>query len=103
MPVESNPRRVNRIAAEFFVTPRINVVPASALGLSGGELAGIRPEQLEVADAGASGAREAVGEQTELTGAEVWASLRAGHEPVAGRAPARFAPGRGPPLSLRSG
>src|SRR5438874_655764 len=94
-PREIYQRPVNRFVAEFFGTPRINVVPASALGLSGGELAGIRPEQLEVAVAGASGAREAVVEQTELTGAEVWVTLRAGNESLVARAPADFAAGPG--------
>jgi multiple sugar transport system ATP-binding protein len=90
-PREIYQRPANRFVAEFFGTPRINVVPARTLGLPGNELAGIRPEQIEVLPGRAEGALEATVEQAELTGAEVWVTLTVGGESVVARAPADFA------------
>jgi len=93
-PREIYQRPANRFVAEFFGTPRINVVPAQVLGLPGSGLAGIRPEHLEVLSERAPGALEATVEQAELTGAEVWATLTVGGESIVARAPSDFA---GPP------
>jgi multiple sugar transport system ATP-binding protein len=81
----------NRFVAEFFGTPRINVVPARVLGLSGESLVGVRPEHVEVLAAPAAGFLEGTVELAELTGAEVWVTVRVGGQPLVARAPADFA------------
>src|SRR5207237_8414555 len=80
-----------RFVAEFFGTPRINGVPARVLGLPGGDLVGVRPEQLEVLAGSTRGALEATVEQAELTGSEVWVTLTVGGESMIARAPSDFA------------
>jgi multiple sugar transport system ATP-binding protein len=90
-PREIYQRPANRFVAEFFGTPRINVVPARALGLEGDDLVGIRPEQIEVLPERAPGALEGTVEQTELTGAEVWVTLTVGGESMVARAAPDFA------------
>jgi multiple sugar transport system ATP-binding protein len=84
-------RPANRFVAEFFGTPRINVVPARVLGLAGEESVGVRPEQIEVLSKPSAGALLATVEQAELTGAEVWVTLSAGGESLVARAPPDFA------------
>src|SRR4051812_35900181 len=90
-PREIYERPANRFVAEFFGTPRINVVPARVVGLSGEDLVGIRPEQIEVLSGRASGALEATVNEAEMTGAEVWVTLRLGEESLVARAPPDFA------------
>ena len=90
-PREIYERPANRFVAEFFGTPRINVVPARVLGLPGDTLVGVRPEHLEVLSSPVPGALEATVELAELTGAEVWVTLRVAGEPLVARAPAEFA------------
>src|SRR5437764_866429 len=83
-------RPANRFVAEFFGTPRINVVRPGVLGLAGQAMAGVRPEHLEVLAAPAPGALEGIVDQAELTGAEVWATLTVGGESIVARAPSDF-------------
>src|SRR5438270_1977231 len=90
-PREIYERPANRFVAEFFGTPRINVVPARVLGLPGEGLVGVRPEHLEVLSSSGPGALEGTVELAELTGAEVWVTLRIADQPLVARAPADFA------------
>src|SRR5205814_1329636 len=78
-------RPANRFVAEFFGTPRINVVPARVLGLEGDDLVGIRPEQIELLSERASGVLEATVEEAEMTGAELWVTLSLGGESMVAR------------------
>ena len=94
-------RPANRFVAEFFGTPRINVVQGRALGVPGNELAGIRPEHLELLQAPALGTLEATVEEAELTGPEVWVTVRVGGESMVARAPADFAAPPGTRVFIR--
>jgi multiple sugar transport system ATP-binding protein len=96
-------RPVNRFVAAFFGVPRINVIPPSALGLSGGGLVGVRPEDLEISAAAARGSVPATVDLVELTGAETWVTLSAGGERVVGRALADFALEPGASAFIRAG
>jgi len=98
-PREIYERPANRFVAEFFGTPRINVVPGRVLGSEG--LVGIRPEQIEVLSERASGALEATVEQSELTGAETWVTLLVGGESMVARASPDFARTHGERAWLR--
>jgi len=98
-PREIYERPANRFVAEFFGTPRINVVPGSVLGTDG--LVGIRPEQIEVLLERAPGAVEATVEQSELTGAETWVTLLVGGESLMARASPDFVRTRGERVWLR--
>jgi multiple sugar transport system ATP-binding protein len=81
-------RPANRFVAEFFGTPRINVLPPAVLGLAGAPLAGVRPEDVELLGQAGALAREATVELVELTGAESWVTLSlAGQRVVARTAP----------------
>ena len=90
-PREIYQRPANRFVAEFFGTPRINVLPARVLGLEGEDLVGIRPEQIELLSERASGVLEATVEEAEMTGAELWVTLSLGGESMVARAPSDFA------------
>ena len=89
-PREIYDRPANRFVAEFFGTPRINVVPGRVLGVPGGEV-GLRPEHLEILAAPAAGALEGTVELAELTGAETWVTVTVGAEQLVARAAAEFA------------
>jgi len=99
-PREIYERPANRFVAEFFGTPRINVVPAHALGLVG-DLLGVRPEHLEVLPHPGPGAVQATVEQSELTGAEVWVTLTLAGESLVARAPGDFAAAPGTRVWIR--
>src|SRR5438874_3720541 len=87
-PREIYQRPRNRFVAEFFGTPRINVVPPGVLGLAGQAMAGVRPEHLEVLSAPAPGALEGIVELAELTGADIWVTAKVAGETLSARAPA---------------
>jgi multiple sugar transport system ATP-binding protein len=89
-PREIYDRPANRFVAEFFGTPRINLVPGRVLGLGEGEV-GIRPEHLEVLAAPAPGALEGSVELSELTGAETWVTVALGTARLVARTAADFA------------
>jgi multiple sugar transport system ATP-binding protein len=91
-PREIYERPANRFVAEFFGTPRINVVPGRLLGLPDAEV-GIRPEHLEVLSEATSGALAGTVDLVELTGAETWVTIAAAGERLVARAPADY-PGR---------
>ena len=101
-PREIYQRPANRFVAEFFGTPRINVIPAASLGLPGASLAGVRPEHLEVLTAPAAGAIEGTVELGELTGAELYLTVNVAGELVVARAPADFPAQPGTRLWLRA-
>jgi len=88
-PREIYDRPANRFVAEFFGTPRINLVPGRALGLPEGE-AGIRPEHLEVLASPAEGALEGAVEFSELTGPETWVTVELGAVKLVARAGAEI-------------
>ena len=87
-PREIYQRPRNRFVAEFFGTPRINVVRPGVLGLAGQAMAGVRPEHLEVLSAPAPGALEGIVELAELTGADIWVTAKVAGETLSARAPA---------------
>jgi len=87
-PPEIYQHPANRFVAEFFGTPRINVVPARVLGIPGEGLAGVRPEHLEVLTSPAPGAIEGTVELTELTGAELFVTVKIEGAALVARAPA---------------
>ena len=87
-PREIYQRPRNRFVAEFFGTPRINVVPPGVVGLAGEGTAGVRPEHLEVLSAPAPGALEGIVELAELTGADIWVTAKVAGETLSARAPA---------------
>ncbi|MFL5393297.1 MAG: TOBE domain-containing protein, partial [Myxococcales bacterium] len=99
-PREIYERPANRFVAEFFGTPRINVVPAHALGLVG-DLLGVRPEHLEVLPHPGPDTVQATVEQSELTGAEVWVTLTLAGESLVARAPGDFAAAPGTRVWIR--
>ena len=76
--------------AEFFGAPRINVVEPGVLGLSGNELAGVRPEHVELLDRPEPGALEGTVALVELTGAESWVPVGVAGQSLTARAPAEF-------------
>jgi len=90
-PREIYDRPANRFVAEFFGTPRINVVPARVLGIEGSGEVGLRPEHLEVLTGPAPGALSGTVELLELTGAETWVTLAVAGERLVARASADFA------------
>lgn len=87
----------NTFVAGFFGTPRINLVPPSALGLRGdGEVVGLRPEHVEVSQGSApAGAIPARVDLVEPMGAETWVTADVAGERLVARAPGH--------LELRSG
>ncbi|HYV66578.1 MAG TPA: ABC transporter ATP-binding protein [Myxococcales bacterium] len=89
-PREIYERPANRFVAEFFGTPRINVLPARAFGLGDGEV-GIRPEKVELLAGPAQGALEGTVELCELTGAETWVTVRTSSASVVARGAAELA------------
>ena len=100
-PREIYQRPRNRFVAEFFGTPRINLVPPGVLGLAGEGTAGVRPEHLEVLSAPAPGALEGTVELAELTGADVWVTVKVAGETLSARAPASAALAQGDRAWLR--
>ncbi|HET7788737.1 MAG TPA: ABC transporter ATP-binding protein [Myxococcales bacterium] len=90
-PREIYQRPASRFVAEFFGAPRINVVEARVLGLSGEELAAVRPEHVELLPGPAPGALEGTVALVELTGAETWVTVAVAGEPLTARAAADFA------------
>ena len=100
-PREIYQRPANRFVAEFFGTPRINVVPANVLGLEGEESVGLRPEQIQVLPESAAGTLPATVEQVELTGAEVWLTVSVRGESMVARASPDFAAPPGAQVWIR--
>jgi multiple sugar transport system ATP-binding protein len=102
-PREVYARPANTFVAGFIGAPRINLVPAAALGLpdAPGTLAGLRPEAITVgtgpAPARAIAARVWV---TEPMGAETWVTLDVGGTRVTGRAAGDFDAASGSPAWL---
>jgi multiple sugar transport system ATP-binding protein len=94
-PREIYQRPANRFVAEFFGSPRINIVSPPLLGLEGEGFVGVRPEHLEILPAPAPRAVEGTVELVELTGAETWVTLNVGGSSLTARAAADFplAPG----------
>jgi multiple sugar transport system ATP-binding protein len=95
-PREIYQRPANRFVAEFFGTPKINVVPARLFGLGEGEI-GVRPEHVEIAREGI----EAVVELVELTGAEAWVTAAVDGTSLVVRAPSDFTAPPGARIHLR--
>jgi len=89
-PREIYERPANRFVAEFFGTPRINLLPGRALGLPEGEV-GIRPEHVELLLEPAAGALQGAVELCELTGAETWVTVALGAERLVARGGAELA------------
>ncbi|HZX94842.1 MAG TPA: ABC transporter ATP-binding protein [Myxococcales bacterium] len=90
-PREIYQRPRTRFVAEFFGSPRINVLPARVLGLDGDQLAAIRPEHVEVVEQPEAKSLEGTVEMVELTGAETWVTVAAAGEKLTARAPPDFA------------
>ena len=99
-PRELYERPKNRFVAEFFGTPRINVLPGAALGLADKEV-GVRPEHLELFTHGEPGALEGTVALVELTGAETWVTIEAAGATLVARAPADFAAAEGSTVFAR--
>jgi multiple sugar transport system ATP-binding protein len=99
-PREIYERPANRFVAEFFGTPRINVVPGRVFGLAGGEV-GIRPEHLEVLSAGTPDGVGGTIEVVELTGAETWVTVAVAGERLVARAAADYAGRAGDRVHVR--
>ena len=99
-PKEIYDRPANRFVAEFFGTPRINVVPGRLLGLPDGEV-GVRPEHLEVLSEAQPGAVEGTLELIELTGAETWLTVAVAGQRLVARAGADYAGRAGERVRLR--
>jgi multiple sugar transport system ATP-binding protein len=93
-PMEVYTRPANRFVAEFFGSPRINIVAPDVLGLEAREtlLAGVRPEDVRVESVATNdgdGVRGRV-DLVEPMGAESWVTVVRGDERVVARAePAR--------------
>jgi len=99
-PKEIYDRPANRFVAEFFGTPRINVVPGRLLGLPDGEVS-VRPEHLEVLSEAQPGAVEGTLELIELTGAETWLTVAVAGQRLVARAGADYAGRAGERVRLR--
>jgi multiple sugar transport system ATP-binding protein len=92
-PRELYQRPANLFVAEFFGSPRINVVPAEALGLSApreGMVAGVRAEHLTLHQEPGEGRLGAQVYLVEPMGAESWVTLVRGQEKLVVRAPFDF-------------
>jgi multiple sugar transport system ATP-binding protein len=88
-PEELYTRPGNTFVATFIGSPSMNLLPSSTLGVGGiGQLAGFRPEHVELGDSRANAATyDAVVEVVEYLGDEQLAHLRLGDTPVIAKLP----------------
>src|SRR5439155_4182572 len=88
-PQELYTRPANTFVATFIGSPAMNLLPAEAIGVgANGQLAGFRPEHVQVGNGAASAAHyQAHVEVVEYLGNEQLAHLRLRDEPVVAKLP----------------